>query len=427
MTDNAEILQNIQRIKLPGPQFELVTTERQFPAMVAGFGSGKTNALIVRAMMLKFAYPLLNVAYYLPTYDMARTIAFPRFEEWLSERNIPYKINTSLTPKVMIENAGSVILRTMDNPGRIIGYEVADSLVDEIDTMKPADAKLAWQKLVARNRQKKPDGKKNTIAVGTTPEGYGFVYETWEKKPPSPEYYIIKASTYSNKHNLPDDYIDTLRDLYPSNLLAAYIDGEFVNLKQGSVYPEFNRTLNGSTETIQPNEPLHIGMDFNVTNMTAVVFVQRAGWPHAVNELTKLYDTPAMIAAIKARFPSHAIYVYPDASGQARKSNNASISDISLLEQAGFTVLHNNVNPAVKDRVLAVNSLIYADGKRRLHVNTDLCPAFTDALEKQAYDDKGEPDKTSGFDHAADAGGYFVSYRFPIVRQQFSTGQVTGA
>jgi len=417
-------------IELTDPQYRLVTTDKQFPAMVAGFGAGKTNALMKRCLRLKFEYPEQNVAYYLPTYDLVRTIAFPRFIEELAALGMfekeHYTLVQSLTPMIKIIGGGQIILRTMDNPGRIVGYEVADSFIDELDTMKEADAKTAWQKILARNRQKKPDGSKNTIAVGTTPEGFKFVYNRWKKEPPSDEYELIKASTHSNARNLPESYINDLIADYPSNLIAAYLDGEFVNLTSGAVYPEFDRVLNGSSEVVKPGEALHIGMDFNVGNMSGVVFVQRAGEPHAVAELTKLLDTPAMIAAIKARFPNHAIFVYPDASGDSRKSNNASVSDIGLLQQAGFTVLNNASNPRVKDRVLSVNRMICAGGKRRLMVNADTCPSYVEGLEKQAYDKNGEPDKTSGLDHTNDAGGYFICYRFPVVANRVVKVKIVG-
>jgi hypothetical protein len=93
-----------------------------------------------------------------------------------------------------------------------------------------------------------------------------------------------------------------------------------------------------------------------------VVNVLRDGDPHAVDELTGILDTPAMIAAIKSRYEGHAIFVYPDASGNSRKSNNASESDIALLRAARFTVLVNPSNPAVKDRVLAMNQMIHDRG-----------------------------------------------------------------
>lgn len=416
-------------IELTKPQFRLVTTEKQFPAMVAGFGAGKTNALMKRCLFLKFKYPGQNVAYYLPTYDLVRTIAFPRFIEELAAIGMfekeHYTLVQSLTPMIKFHGAGQIILRTMDNPGRIVGYEVADSFIDELDTLKTDDAKNAWQKILARNRQKKPDGSKNTIAVGTTPEGFKFVYEKWKQNPPSGEYELIKASTYSNARNLPETYIDDLLADYPSNLISAYLEGEFVNLTSGSVYFEYDRELNRSLESIRPGEPLHIGMDFNVGKMAAVVFVQRDGQPHAVDELTGLLDTPAMIAAIKRRFPNHAIFIYPDASGTARKTNNASESDLSLLRGA-FTVLANTSNPFVKDRVLAMNRMICSGGKRRLRVNYDTCPAFAEALEKQAYDKNGEPDKSMSLDHVVDAGGYFICFRFPVINSRVVKVKIGG-
>lgn len=413
------------------PQYELITTTARYPAMVAGFGAGKTEALIKRCLRLKFQYPDTNVAYYLPTYDLVTTIAFPRFEEALDEWGMvegeDFKTVRSKTPKIIIYGGGEIIFRTMDRPGRIVGYEVADSFVDELDTLKQTDAKMVWQKIISRNRQKKTDGADNTIAVGTTPEGFKFVYEQWKKAPPSPEYVIIKASTYSNARNLPANYIPDLIADYPSNLISAYLDGEFVNLTSGAVYPNFDRVLNGCDTKILIGEPLHIGMDFNVGKMCGIVFVPRGSEPHAVEELSGILDTPAMIKAIKARFPSHPIFVYPDASGGSRKSNDASVSDIALLEQSGFNVFCNDSNPFVRDRVLSVNIQIEANGKRRLKVNVVACPLFTEALEKQAYDEKtGEPDKKSGFDHPADAGGYFICYRFPVLNRRVQKVKIGG-
>jgi hypothetical protein len=417
-------------VEFTNPQYELITTDKRYPAMVAGFGSGKTQALVNRAIRLKFEYPECNIAYYLPTYDLVDRIAFPRFEETLADLGYidgeDFKTYRGKAAIIKFPGAGEIIFRTMDRPSRIVGYEVGDSLVDELDTLKEDDAAAVWSKIIARNRQKKANGDANTVAVGTTPEGFRFVYRRWKKEPPSDQYHIIKASTYSNARNLPDEYIPDLIADYPPNLIQAYLEGEFVNLTSGSVYAEFSRELNGSREIIRPGEPLHIGMDFNVGKMAGVIFVQREGWPHAVNEIVGVLDTPAMIETIKRRFANHSIFIYPDATGGARKTVRASVSDIALLEQAGFTVLVNSSNPAVKDRILSVNRMILAGGVRRLKVNADLCPAFTEALEKQAYDKNGEPDKTSGFDHAVDAGGYFVCYRFPVANSRVVRVKIGG-
>lgn len=406
-------------VKLSGPQYDFVSASEKFPALVAGFGAGKTHAAIARALALKLQYPKQNVAYYLPTYDLVSTIAFPRFAEMLDQVGMKFQINKN-DKIVDVAPFGKFIFRTMDTPERIIGYEVADSLVDELDTLPIDKARDVWNRVISRNRQKKPDGSPNTVGVATTPEGFRFVYERWQRNPP-PGYRLIKASTHSNAKNLPADYIQSLQDSYPSNLLAAYLDGEFVNLVSGSVYPSFDRKKNASTETIRPNEPLHIGMDFNVQKMAAVVYVLREGNPHAVIEYTDVLDTPAMIDLIKSRHSGHSILVYPDASGKSRRSNSASQSDLTLLREARFQVCVNSANPAVKDRVLSVNKKLE---QREMLVNVDTCPVLVEALEQQAYDKNGEPDKTAGFDHVIDAAGYFIAYKFPIAKRATTSHEV---
>ncbi|OGB23342.1 MAG: hypothetical protein A3I66_01365 [Burkholderiales bacterium RIFCSPLOWO2_02_FULL_57_36] len=411
-----------------GPQTQLVNSTAHFPAFVGGFGSGKTQALMLRALRLKLRHKTLNIAYYLPTYDLVKLIGYPRFEQMLENARIPYSLNRS-EHVLKLRGAGNIIFRTLDSPERIVGYEVADSLVDELDTMKLDAAAYCWRQILARNRQKKQNGEANTIAVGTTPEGFRFVHKRWVKRGGA-QYELIPASTYSNLRNLPVGYIESLQEDYSAPQLQAYIDGKFVNLVSGSVHPEFCRVKNHTNETIRDNEALHIGMDFNVYNMAATISVIRAGLPLTLGELTGVRDTPAMIDTIKQKYakPGRSILIYPDASGDNKSSKSASLSDISLLNCANFNVVVDASNPRVKDRVLSMNGMILnAAGVRRHKVNTDLCPVLTDGLEQQAYDKNGEPDKSTGHDHIVDANGYFISKRYPIERDQLRKIQIGGA
>lgn len=408
-------------------QRDFVYSQDPFPAFVGGFGSGKTAAGIARLIRLKRYCPGQDVAYYLPTYPLIEDIAFQRFPELFERNDIGYKLNKQ---KAVLEtDLGRIIFRNMEQPERIVGYQVAHSIIDELDTMPIDKARNAWNKIIARNRQKAVtvSGKpvRNTVGVVTTPEGFRFVYERWVKQRVA-GYTLFRAKTADNAENLPAEYIENLRSTYPSNLLSAYLDGEFVNLTAGSIYHEFDRKLNGCDADIEAGEHLHIGMDFNVNNMSAIVCVIRQGDPVAVEEITKVRDTPTMIDALRSRYPRHSITVYPDASGKSTKSVNASVSDISLLRSANFTVLANPANPAVKDRIMAVNRIIHSNGVRRLLVNFDKCPTLVEGLEQQSYNKNGEPDKASGHDHLNDALGYFLCYKFGINRGSVSFAKLSG-
>lgn len=409
-------------LTLTEPQDDFVFSEEQYPLFCGGFGAGKSEALFKRILIQKLQYPKLNQGYFAPSFDLINLIAFPRLTELLTECGLKFNLNKS--EKVFhIVGYGQIICRSMDAPNSIVGFEIADAVIDELDTMPKDKAENAWNKIIARCRQKKSDGKANTAAVGTTPEGFRFCYDRWEKRP-SDKYVLYRAPTYSNPY-LPESYIEGLKDSYPPQLLAAYLDGKFVNLSSGGVYPDFNRNLNASKETIQPHEVLHIGMDFNVLKMAAVVFVLRNGKAIAVDEIVNVRDTPTMAQVIKEKYPNRTIRIYPDAAGQATSSKNSSESDHVILRSAGFMLVVNGSNPAIKDRINAFNAqILNSNGVRSLTVNVDMCPNLTEALEQQAYDKHGMPDKATGHDHVLDAAGYFIVKQFPIERRMATSVKI---
>lgn len=413
-------------IELNLPQAGFLQLPQKFRAYVGGFGSGKTFVGCVSLCKFAWENPRINAGYFAPTYAQIRDIFYPTMDEVARAFGLSAKIHESNKEVDLYSGKkyrSTVICRSMEKPETIVGFKIGQALVDELDIMKADKARHAWRKIIARMRYN-VDGVRNGIDVTTTPEGYKFVYEqfvkaTREKPELSDLYGIIQASTYDNELNLPDDYIPSLRDSYPSQLISAYLNGQFVNLTAGSVYPDFCRVKNHSNAEEKPGEPLHIGMDFNVLKMAAVVYVIRDGLPIAVGELTDIRDTPTMCDAIKQRFAGHTISIYPDASGRNTSSKSASLSDLSILKDSGFSVLVNSHNPLIKDRVLSFNAMIYnAEGERRLLVNTHRCPKLTEALEQQAYDSNGLPDKSTGHDHILDAAGYFVVYRYPIKKPQ---------
>ncbi len=408
------------------PQSQFLTLPHKFRAFVAGFGSGKTWVGGASQCKHFWEHPRAHLGYFAPTYAQIRDIYYPTFEEVAADWGLRSEINQS-NHEIHVYSGrvyrGTIICRSLEKPETIIGFKIARGLMDELDVMKLPKAELAWRKAIARLRLKF-DGL-NGLDVTTTPEGFKFVYQQWvkairEKPALASMYGMVQASTYDNELNLPDDYISSLLASYPPQLISAYLRGQFVNLASGNVYPDFDRVLNHTPESIREKEAVHIGLDFNVLNMTAEVNVMREGLPLTLAEHTKVRDTPAMAKLLRETYSDkgHPVVIYPDASGGNTSSKNASESDLSILKDAGLQVMVNPANPAVKDRVNAVNAMILnAEGVRRWKINTDACPVLTEALEQQAWAPSGEPDKSTGHDHPPDAQGYFLVKRFPIVKR----------
>jgi hypothetical protein len=410
--------------RLNRPQARFLALEKKYRALVSGFGVGKTWGGAAGLCQHAWEWPKINAGYFAPTYAQIRDIFYPTIEEVAHDWGLTCDIHESNKEVHLYSNGNyrtTVLCRSMEKPGEIVGFKIGKGLIDELDVMKKDKAALAWRKIIARMRYN-VDGLSNGVDVTTTPEGFKFVYEQFVKAPrDKPElqalYGLVQASTYENARNLPEDYIPSLRASYPPQLIEAYIRGQFVNLATGNVYPNFDRRLNHTSEAIKDGEVLHVGMDFNVMNMTAVINVIRGGLPMTLAELVKVRDTPTMARLLKDRFGAHVIVIYPDASGKNTSSKNASESDLTILREAGFTIVVDDSNPAVKDRTNAVNAMILNEqGVRRWKINTDACPVTTEAFEQQAYDKNGEPDKSTGHDHPPDAEGYFLVKRYPIVR-----------
>lgn len=391
-------------------QFELLSdTTTKIIGLCSGYGGGKTWSAARKAVHLAILNPGVDGIITEPTFPLLTQVMFPELKSALEFFNVQYKFNKveSIFYCNINGHETRIICGSMENYERLIGINAAWCICDEFDTSKTEVAYNAYVKLLGRLRK----GNVRQMVIVSTPEGFRamhkiFVLEKDDSKK------LIQARTQDNKY-LPIDYIETLRSQYPQNLLQAYLEGKFVNLTSGTVYSSYDRVKCDSNETIQQGEPLYIGCDFNVTKQAATVYVKRGEVWHAVDELVDMYDTPDMVRTIKNKYAKHVIYVYPDASGGSRKTVDASISDIALLQQAKFIVKANKRNPAVKDRILATNAAL---DKGLVKINSKKCPIVSQCLEQQAYNKNGEPDKSSDNDHQNDATTYPIAFEMPIIK-----------
>jgi hypothetical protein len=403
-------------VKTIRPQFEFLKLPQKYRLFVGGFGSSKTFTGTLARIAHAYQFPKINQGYFAPTFTHVRDIFYPTIDECAFLTGMTAEIKYG-NREVELYSGGSLYsvikCRSLNNPGDIIGFKIGSALIDEFDLLEKEKALLAWRKILGRMRYK-VDGVKNGIDVATTPEGFKATYDIFEVRGNREDYVTVKASTHENEKNLPEGYIQSLKDEYPAALLSAYLHGEYVNLAYKTVYYGYDRSKNNTSETVQEGENIYMGMDFNIDKMAASIFVKRKdNKHHYIDEIVDAFDTPAIINIIKSRYPRNNITVYPDSSGKNRdtRGGGASNSDISLLRQAGFSVRAKDGNPPVKDRVAASNKRLES---KHVLVNHNKCPRIAECLEKQAYDKNGEPDKKSGFDHQNDATTYPQSYEFPI-------------
>lgn len=436
-----------ETLELSDPQFDFLESTQKHTGFVAGFGSGKSFIGTLKTLLKIIDCGIPKVAYYLPTYEDIKDIAFDVFPTVAIALGYEYELKETKKEFTLFDNKkpiGKVIFRNMSKPASIVGYQVGYTLIDETDILPQAIMDKAFKKILGRNRlvvevkdtQKLKEFERtgtpppltyyhqkskklcwiNNIDVAGTPEGYKWFYDRFITKFNPLTDKLIKASTYSNLHNLPSDFIETLRNEYPSNLFEAYVNGEFVNLTSGSIFYMFTRERNHSDIIENETEELYISQDFNIGGCVSVVYVKRlidgAYRYIAVNEYES-FDTRQIIINTELKYPKRAIEFTPDASGDNRKTSSVT-TDIKMLKDAGYRVSVDRRNPYVRDRINIANN---AFEKQLVYINCKRCPKVAKALEQHAYNEKGEPEKFTGagtIDDITDGATYLIANKFPL-------------
>lgn len=401
---------------LPAQREFLEDEEHRILGYIGGFGSGKSYALAAKLIFLGLKNPGQTLMAVEPSFPMIRTVLVPAMDAALEQWGIEYTYRASPQPEYRLAlPTGPVVILCQSalNYQRIRGQNIAAACWDEADTLNADVAQKAGEMLLARMRT----GQINQLAIASTPEGFRYCYRQF-KEQPGPDKRQITVNTMDNPH-LPPEFVPSLERNYPSQLIAAYLRGEYVNLASCSLYPEFDRSLN-YTET-QPTlqDTVFVGVDLNVGNCVTQHLVRRGDEFHFFAE--RVYrDTQQIAQGLKEMYPEHfrrgQLVLIPDAASKQRATAAAQESDLGILKRAGHQVKVQQSNPVIQDRVNALNSLIE---QRKIKVGNG-CKHLIRTFEQHAYDENGRPEKGGvGMDdlsHAGDAAGYAV-YRLAAIRQ----------
>jgi hypothetical protein len=401
---------------LPAQREFLRDQEHRVIGYIGGFGSGKSFALAAKLIFLGMANPNQTLMACEPVFPMVRTVLIPALELAFEQWDIQFTFRASPQPEYVLElptGPVKVLCQSAENYQRIRGQNIAAAVWDECDVSPTETAQKAGEMLLARMRT----GNVNQLAVASTPEGFRWAYRTFVEQD-GPDKRLIKVKTKDNP-NLPAEFIPSLERNYPPQLIAAYLNGDFVNLANCALYPDFDRSLHYTDALPQEHETIFVGIDINVGNSVTQHCVRRGDQFHFFAEAV-YRDTQQIAEGLKELYPLHfergQLTLIPDAASKQRSTAAAQESDVGILKKAGHHVIQQQSNPLIQDRINAVNVCI---SQGRLLVGNG-CKHLRRTLEQHAFDEKGKPEKGGvGMDdlsHAGDAMGYAV-YRLAAIRQ----------
>jgi hypothetical protein len=194
--------------------------------------------------------------------------------------------------------------------------------------------------------------------------------------------------------------------MYNENERAAYLEGLFVNLQTGKVYPDFNdkECLIEQFE-ILPHETIYVGQDINDFYNKMVCMVIRDKCLYVVKNIV-VKNIGDCAAVLRNTFPTQAIFYFPDAGGQSKTIINAYLNEFRLYN---IQLRLGNTNPNIVERVFIINKLFKM---KRLFVFKSCSDLIMD-LKIRCFDKLGKPEKgkdEKSPDHNCDSLEY-VTYR----------------
>lgn len=386
-------------LELFGHQYDFLYSDKKHTGLVCGLGAGKTFAGCVKAVLTMIEHKE-NVAYYLPQIRLLKDVGYVTLTEVLDMLKIDFEINR--TSHNFVTDFGQIMLRSMDEPSKIIGYQVCASIIDEADNIPTQHMKDIFVAIVGRTR--KPIDGINFVDVVSSPEGFKFCYEFFVKdKEHQDKKKLIQESSDVNTY-LSEDYIKDMEISYSPAQLKAYRHGQFINMTSGLVYHNYDKGKHYTSREYNPRTDFNllVGIDFNWTKGAVVIGVWEDNKLKIIDEIVNTRDTKDSAMKLKAKFPNASIKIFPDYSGKQNKTS-ADLTDIQILEQFGFTV-RCRPNIRVRERV---NMVTKAFGEGSLVVNPNKCQQLSNSLQTQIYHNDA-PDKRNDVDHILDALGYMI-------------------
>lgn len=200
----------------------------------------------------------------------------------------------------------------------------------------------------------------------------------------------------------------------------ALYEAEWTDANALPVYT-FDRAVHVRSDLrLDASLPLIVACDFNVDPMVWIVGQSHQGEAWALDEIVIEGGATTIAAAreLTRRYPGRdrEVIVYGDASGNSRKTSATRtdyqiIRDVLGAHYSSLSVRSGGTNPAVLDRVHAVNALLRsADGRIRFSLHSR-CRVLADDLARVSWKPgTRDIDKNSNrsLTHASDALGYWL-------------------
>jgi hypothetical protein len=372
--------------------------------------------LAIRELCYHGRLPDQEIWYVAPTYRQAKTIVWRKLKNRLQDLRWIQKINEAEL-SITLKNNTTISLKGADNADSLRGVGLDFLVMDEFADVNPE----AFYEVL---RPTLSDKEGAALFIGT-PKGIGnWAHDLYQMSLEIPDVWSsFQFTTLDGEQVSPEEIEAAKRDLdertFRQEFMATF------ETYSGRIYFAFDRAHSVKKWEQEIPSMLYVGCDFNIDPISAVIAARHGDTLHVIDEI-RIFgsNTQELVDEIQSRYPRNKIMCYPDPAGRQRKTSAGGMTDIIILQNAGFVVKAPYAHTPIRDRINAVNArLCSTDGVRQLYIDPK-CKYTIEGLERHSYKEgTNQPDKESGYDHQMDALGYMVDYLFPVKKDTTNISQ----
>lgn len=249
-------------------QKSFLKCEDQVIAFFGGIGNGKTFAGIAKALMrvinpdnppqlgmiARQTYPELRDSTQRTFFELCHLMGM------LPEVHYEYRKQEN---RVKFLNGHEIIFRSLDDPAKLLSINLGWFYIDQAEEV----SEEVFLTLLGRLRAVADP----QCWITGNPLGHNWIWHRFIHDP-VPGNIIFNAKTEENIHNLPEGYVDSLKNNYNEIWINRYLYGSW-DAFEGQIYPDFEPSIHVKNHfTVAPEWRRFIGIDHGRTNPTAVLW-----------------------------------------------------------------------------------------------------------------------------------------------------------
>jgi PBSX family phage terminase large subunit len=429
-------LSNLKHIELLEPQKKFVFDNHTFSLFSGGFGSGKTVALVMKAILISQIMP--------GNFGLIGRLTYPELRDTTQKTFFDFCPSDWYAP----ENGG--VWNKSENYLKLYnGSEIIFRHLDSISEKELLSLNLGWFAIdqaeeipetvfsILQSRLRKNEVPRRYGFLICNPAGHNWLWKNFH--PDSPDKlknsFYVEATTYDNKKNLPEEYIKSMESSYSPEMIKRYLYGSW-DVFEGQVFLEFDKKVHVIDPFDIPDSwEKIISIDHGLVNPTAALwgaidkegnlFIYNehyeAGKPvsyHArkIKEITGrqkislIVIDPSTQAKTREKdgFPFSVIQEYNDCGLYPVPGNNDVSASINRIKEY-LKVIPDRPHPIIKDKLGAPKLFIFRN-----------CVKTIDEITKyhwrkvNTFSGRNPLEKTADIDdHTVDALRYMIMTRWP--------------